>query len=100
VKIDLFWGGNWGGICRLPGDWITVCIDSKRVVVRPGRFERPTFCSGGIAAKPNPLIFRVGMTPLERSPDSLLEKLLGKLLGKFSLSRNPIAPLRQPCWIR
>ena len=47
MRIDSFWGGIWGGTRLLPGAQIQAGVDFEGVVVRPGRFERPTFCSGG-----------------------------------------------------
>ena len=40
----LQFGGVIGGVV---GNWENIVTESKRLVVRPGRFERPTFCSGG-----------------------------------------------------
>ncbi len=37
-------GGGIGGVVEFSRNAAT---ESKRVLVRPGRFERPTFCSGG-----------------------------------------------------
>ena len=41
---QLRFGGVFGGV--IEHLWSTA-IESTGVVVRPGRFERPTFCSGG-----------------------------------------------------
>ena len=40
----LRFGGVFGGVAE--SGRITA-VESKGVMVRPGRFERPTFCSGG-----------------------------------------------------
>ncbi len=37
-------GGVFGGVVKRSEN---VGIESKRFMVRPGRFELPTFCSGG-----------------------------------------------------
>ena len=55
-------------------------------MVRPSGFEPPTFCSGGIAARRNLLILQIATQRFSRFSDYSLEKLLGKLLGRFSLS--------------
>jgi len=57
-------------------------------MVRPGLFERPTFCSGGNAARLILLILSVTTTLLILYSDGLSEKLLGKLLGKFPVSQS------------
>ena len=62
-------------------------------MVRPSGFEPPTFCSGGIAIKANPLILRFGTQHFRGSRDGSSEKLQGKLLGKFS-ARNSLSPRR------
>lgn len=50
-------------------------------LVRPGRFERPTFCSGGNVTTSKLLIRWTHWDHFSTSPDCLSEKLLGKLLG-------------------
>jgi hypothetical protein len=63
-------------------------------VVRPSGFEPPTFCSGGIAAKRNLLILRIATQQFNRLSDYPPEKLLGKLLGRFS--PFPVLVCEQP----
>jgi hypothetical protein len=46
---------RFGGVIGEVTDfWSKAIIEFKEVMVRPGRFERPTFCSGAIGTSSNP----------------------------------------------
>jgi hypothetical protein len=81
----LRFGGVFGGVAEFPNQ---SGANSKGLMVRPGRFERPTFCSGGkrsiqlsygrttppiVSLTPNPAGFRLGRARI-RAEQSITAK--------------------------